>query len=444
MLETRLGQLKDFGAAPGARTFGVVWLGQLVSNLGSAMTSFGLAIWVFDTTGSATQLALIVMASRIPMLLVSPFVGALIDRWNRRKAMIVADSGAALGTFVTMLLLLTSSLEIWHLYVTLSVSGLFHAFQFPAYSAAVTQLIPQEHYARASGLVQLADGLARIGAPALAGVVVLTSGLTPIFVADFATFVFAVATLVMVRFPRAPQSARRGSGVRGLALEARDGLRFVTERRGLLILMGSFVMVNFAFAFQGVLVVPLLLNLTSEATAGLVVSAGAVGLVAGSLALSAWGGPADRIKGVYIPIAAMGFGLVLMGLRPALWLVVVGMVLIMGTHPIAGGSSQAIWQSKVPPEVQGRVFAIRQVSAIASSPVAFLLAGALADRVFEPWMEDNSGLIGAIFGVGPGRGIGVMFTLAGVASIAVVVWALRHPRIRNLDTEIPDVADVVA
>ena len=430
--------MRSFLQTEGVKTFSVVWFGQLISLLGSSMTSFGLAIWVYQETGSATQLALIVMASRVPMLLVSPFVGALVDRWDRRTAMLVADTGAAIGTLATMLLVITGSLEIWHLYVTLSFSGLFAAFQFPAYSAAVTVLVPKEHYARASGMVQLAGSVGGILAPALAAAIVVTAGLGPLFIADMASYLIAVTTLLVVRFPRVAPSERRGRGLAGLLREAGEGLTFITARRGLLILLLSFLMVNFAFAFQGVLTIPLLLSLTSEQTAGLIVSLGAGGVAVGSLALTAWGGPKNKVFGVYLPIMAMGVGLVMIGLRPSVWLVAAGLLLMLGTHPIAGGSSQAIWQAKVPPQLQGRVFAIRQISAISASPIAFLSAGLLADRVFEPMFATDGSLLTAIFGSGPGRGIGFLFACTGIVAIAITIWALRHPRIRQLDEEVLD------
>ncbi|MDH3248330.1 MAG: MFS transporter [Acidimicrobiia bacterium] len=430
--------MRSFLQAEGVKTFSVVWFGQLISLLGSSMTRFGLAIWVYQETGSATQLALIVMASRVPMLLVSPFVGALVDRWDRRTSMLVADTGAAIGTLATMLLVVTGSLEIWHLYLTLSFSGLFAAFQFPAYSAAVTVLIPKEHYARASGMVQLAGSVGGILAPALAAAIVVTAGLGPLFIADAASYVVAVTTLLVVRFPRVEASERRGRGITGLLREAGEGLSFITARRGLLILLLSFVMVNFAFAFQGVLTIPLLLNLTSEQTAGLIVSLGAGGVAVGSLTLAVWGGPKKKILGVYLPIMAMGVGLVMMGLRPSVWLVAAGLLVMLGTHPIAGGSSQTIWQAKVPPQLQGRVFAIRQISAISASPIAFLSAGLLADRVFEPMFATDGSMLTAIFGSGPGRGIGFLFACTGIVAIAITIWALRHPRIRQLDHEILD------
>ncbi|MBU1225884.1 MAG: MFS transporter [Actinobacteria bacterium] len=423
---------------PGSRTFGIVWAGQLVSTLGSTMTSFGLAIWVFEETGSATQLALIVLFARLPMLLVSPFAGALIDRWDRRTAMLLADAGAAVGTLVTMLLLFGGVLETWHLYLTLSFSGVFQAFQFPAYSAATTLMVPREQYARASGLVQLAGSIGRVAAPLAAAAVVAWSGLSLLFVIDFTTFGVAVATLLSVTFPSPPPAAAPRGGVRGLLGEAGEGLDFVLERRALLVLMLSFVVVNFAFAFQSVLLIPLLLRISTEQTAGVVVSLGALGIAAGSLTLSIWGGPADRIRGVYLPIIAMGAGMVIMGLRPSVAWVIVGLLLMNGTHPIAGGSSQSIWQSKVPPGLQGRVFAIRQVSAIASAPLAFLAAGTLADRLFEPMMASDRGLLTDVIGWGPGRGIGLLFVLIGMFAVVAAVAAWSHPQIRNLEASIPD------
>jgi MFS family permease len=202
--------------------------------------------------------------------------------------------------------------------------------------------------------------------------------------------------------------------------------------------MLSFVLVNFAFAFQSVLLIPLLLETTTEQIAGWVVSLAAGAVVVGSLVLGTWGGPKNRIAGVYVPIFAMGVGLSLIGLRPSVLIIVAGIVLMNGTHPIAGGSSQAIWQSKVPPNLQGRVFAIRQVSAIISSPPAFLFAGWLADRVFEPFMAEASGPLAWLVGSGAGRGMGLMFVIIGLFVLAVVVAAWNNPRIRNLETEVPD------
>ncbi len=266
----------------------------------------------------------------------------------------------------------------------------------------------------------------------------MTAGLPVIFLIDFLSFAIAVGVLLVVRFPQPPRSRRASAGLRGLLVEARAGLDFVIERRALLILLLSFVVVNFAFAFQGVLTLPLLLSIGSERAAGAIISVGALGIMAGSLVLSLWGGPRDRVAGVFLPIIAMGAGLILMGARASFAWVVVGIVLMNGTHPIAGGSSQAIWQSKVPADLQGRVFAVRQVSAIAASPIAFLSAGFLADRVFEPLMASDRGVLTDLLGSGPGRGIGLLFAVSGILAVAAALAAWNHPDLRNIDESIPD------
>lgn len=429
---------------PTGRIFTAVWFGQMVSDLGTAITSFALGLWVFRETGSVTQLGTIVLAARLPMLLVSPFAGALIDRWNRRTAMIVADAGAALGTLVTAILLMTGHLEIWHLYLTLAFSGLFRAFQFPAYSAATSLLIPKDEYARAAGMVQLAGSIGRVGGPIVAGVLVTTSDLNIVFIIDFATFLFAIVTLAVVTFPEIERDTKPVRGVRGLLAEARVGLDFVVARRGLLILLLTFSAVNLAFAFQSVLLIPLLLSFTSETTAGAIVSVSAIGLVIGSLLATIWGGGEDRIKTLFKALGVMAAGLALIGLRPGVALIVIGVTVVHLAHPLAGASSQAIWQSKVPAALQGRVFAIRQVLAIATAPLAFLLAGPLADRVFEPLMGSDGGLapvLGGLLGTGAGRGIALMFVLLGIMTGIVIRIAYRHRSIRNIEHDIPD-ADV--
>lgn len=423
------------------RTFLVVWAGQVVSNVGSRLTSFGLALWVFTETGSVTRLATIVLAARLPMLLISPFAGALVDRWSRRTAMIVSDSGAALGTLATATLLATGTLEIWHLYVTLSVAAGFAAFQFPAYSAAVTLMVPREHHTRAAGMVQLAGSVALLAGPVLAAAMLTTVGLTAIFVADLATFAVAVGTLVIVRFPEPKPAEPAGRGPAALLSQAMQGWRFLTERGGLLALLISFAAVNFAFSFQSVLLLPLLLGFASETTAGAAISISSIGIMAGSLLVSGWGGPADRIRGLLVALGLIPVGFVIAGLRPSVVLTTVGITALHFMVPIASSISQAIWQSKVPPVLQGRVFAMRSMTAIAATPVAILLAGPLADGVFEPLMARGgalAGTAGAVLGSGPGRGIALFYVVLGFFVAAAVLAAWSTPRVRNLDREIPD------
>lgn len=426
---------------PMYRTFLTVWAGQLVSNLGSSLSRWALGFWVFAETGSTTQLALVIMAARLPSLLISPFAGALVDRWSRRTAMILSDAGAAMGTLAIAILVATDNLEIWHLYVALSISGAFGAFQFPAYSAATTLLIPKEHHGRAAGLVQLAGSAGAVLGPFLGAAVLVSAGLTTVFVADLVSFAIAVATLAVVRFPEPEKRDTPVRGLGGLVAEAREGLDYVVARRGLLGLMLTFAAVNLAITFHSILVFPLLLGITSETTAGAVISVGALGMVAGSTAMSIWGGPSQRVRGLMISLAIAGGGLMIAGLRPSTAVVTFGIFVVLVVLPIAAGTSQAIWQSKIPPDLQGRVFSLRLMMAMAATPLAYGLAGPLADRVFEPLFAEKgllAGSIGSIIGTGPGRGIGALFIVLGLAIVAIVAAAARDDQIRNIETEIPD------
>lgn len=423
------------------RTFLIVWAGQLVSLIGTNLTGFALAIFVYLETGSVTQLSLILFASQVPQLLVTPVAGALVDRWDRRIAMIISDTGAGASTLAIAALLLTDQLEVWHLYPLLGVASVFQAFQWPAYSAATTLLVPKAQYGRAAGMVQLADAVGQVVAPAVAGVVLVVAGLGAVVAIDVATFVVAVATLLAVRFPR-PATSSQGVAARGsLWAETGFGFSYLRSRHGLLALLGYFAALNLTLGAVGVAFFPLVLGFASEAAAGVVVSIAAVGLVLGSLLMSAWGGPEPRVFGVYLGAAGLGIALIILSLRPSLPLVAAAGFIGFTLVPIANGSSQAIWQAKVEPDLQGRVFAVRRLLAQATGPLAILAVGPLIDNVFGPAMDAGgalAGSIGSLIGVGPGRGAALMIMVLGAATVAVTLAGAAYRPVRHLESDIPD------
>jgi MFS family permease len=423
------------------RTFIVVWGGQLVSLVGTNLTGFALAIYVYQQTGSATQLAGILLASQLPQIVVTPFAGALVDRWDRRWAMILADFGAGVGTLVIALLLGFDRLEIWHLYPILSISGIFQSMQWPAYSAATSLLVSKENYTRAAGMVQLAEALGQVFAPALAGVLLVAGGLTTVIAVDVATFVVAIASLLIVRFPRPGVSDAGAAATGSLFSEARFGFTYIRQRPGLLVLLAYFAVLNLLFGFLGVVIFPLLLGFASEQVLGTIVSLGAVGMVIGSLIMSAWKGPQRLVRGLLMAVIPLGFGLMLMGLRPSVPFVTVAAFIGFMSIPFANGFSQALWQRKVDPDVQGRVFAVRRTLGQITGPVALIAAGPLLDLVFEPALADGGALastVGAVIGTGPGRGAGFFMSLMGAAAIVVSIVAFSYPRLRHLEDELPD------
>jgi len=424
--------------------FYTVWLGQTVSLIGSGLTSFALGVWVFQRTGSVTQFALIGLFSVLPRILLSPLIGPLVDRWDRRWAMILGDTGAGLSTLVIVLLLYSGRLEIWHIYLLAAVSAAFGTVQWPAYMASTTLLVPKGHLGRANGMSQFGQAASEILAPALAGALLLTMGLGGIILIDFASFLFAVGTLLLVRFPT-PQTTTPAEGKPGEGSwwhEIAYGWNYITARRGLLGLLIFLATVNFIWGMVGALITPMILGFASSDILGVIISVAGAGMLVGSLAMSIWGGPQRRIYGVLTFELLSGACFMLIGLRPTFWSIALGVFGAHATIALIYGSNQAIWQSKVAPEVQGRVFATQQMIARAATPLAFLLAGPLAERLFEPLLATSGPLaasLGSIIGTGAGRGIGLLFILMGVAKIMVSLGAYLNPGIRYVEDELPDV-----
>jgi MFS transporter, DHA3 family, macrolide efflux protein len=422
-------------------SFSALLLGQFVSVLGSGMTGFALGVWVFQRTGSSTDFALISLFAVLPGLVIAPFAGALVDRWDRRFAMILGDTGAAIGTVVVAILLYTNHLEIWQIYLVNIWISTFGAFQGPAFAASVTMLVSKEHFGRASGLVQMGIAIGQIASPIMAGALMGLIQLHGIITVDFVTYLFSLLVLLFIRIPRPPESAE-GRAARGSLLrEASFGWEYVKARPGLLGLLVFFAVVNFGTGFVQVLITPLVLSFTNAATLGTIVSIAGLGLLAGSLLMSIWGGPKRRVYGIFGCMIISGLVLLLGGFRPNVALVATAAAIFLFTTPVINGCSSAIWQSKVPPDVQGRIFAIRLMIGWSTLPISYLLAGPLADKVFEPALAVGgplAGTVGQFLGTGPGRGIGFLFMLLGLFNFAITIGGFLYPRLRNLETELPD------
>lgn len=425
----------------GMPTFVVTWLGQVVSLIGSGLTSFALGVWVFERTGSPTLFAFIGLFAVLPRVIFSPIAGALVDRWDRRKVLILADAGAGLSTLFIVLMLFTDRLELWHIYLTSGLSSLFGTFQWPAYTATVTQLVPKKHLGRANGMIQFGRAAAEILAPSLAGVLVLTIQLEGVILIDVATFLFAMLTLAVVRFPRLDAVSIEEDKLAKFKADLTYGWRYILARSGLLNLLIFQALINFIWGMVGALIVPMILSFTSSDRLGAIITIAGVGMLTGSLVMTAWGGPKRRINGVLFFELFSGFCFMLMGLRPNFWLVAIGAFGAHFTIAIVFGSNQALWQTKVAPQDQGRVFAAQQMFARAVSPLAYLLAGPLAEKIFEPWLTQSGAIttkLSQFVGSGIGRGIGLMFVLMGIVKVVISLLGFLNPRVRLVEDEIPD------
>jgi DHA3 family macrolide efflux protein-like MFS transporter len=424
------------------RSFFLIWLGQTISIVGSGLTGFALGVWIFQQTGRATPFALTVLFGTLPRVLLAPLAGSLADRKNRRWLMILADAGAALITLGWVFLVGGGRLEIWHIYVGAFLSSTFGAFQEPAYTASIAMLVPKKNLARANGMVQMSQAIEILVAPVLAGFLFALIGLQGIFLLDFVSFFFAVGALFLVRIPQ-PQLDTDETGAKSSVWkDAIFGWKYLRARPGLFWLLIYFAGVNFLMNFAMVLSGPLILSFSTPQMYGMLQMVVGFGMLAGSLVISAWGGPQRRVAGLFGFITLAGLGLGLAGLRPNEFFVAAGMGLLMFNIPLGSGISQAVFQSKVAPAVQGRVFAIRIAISRSIMPVAFLLAGPLADHVFGPLLSPAGALadtfLGGLLGTGPGRGIGLMFVISSLLLLSISLLAYSNQRIRLLEDELPD------
>ncbi len=421
-----------------ARAFYAITFGQFVSLVGSGMTRFGLSIWVLRETGDTTAYSALLFFAVLPVGLGSIFTGTLIDRWDRRIVMLIGNAVASLSTLVAALLFFGGMLEIWHLFIALAVNGLANAFVMPSMEASVPLLVVKEQLGRAAGLSQMSMSLEIIVSPALAGLLIVSAGLGFIFIIDFITFGASVLALALSVIPRPVHESER----RSLAGEFMFGLRYIAERPPFVYLM-VFVTITMFF-MPGIgyaLSTPLALSIADERAAGLILSSFGAGALISGVLLTAWGGPKRRMTGILVGLALAGLASIVVGLRESVLLVTVGVFFIGVTFMFMFGLNRVIWQVKAAPEVLGRIFSLRVALGIGAQSLGVLVAGPLAQHVFEPMMVEGgalAGSVGALIGVGEGRGMALMYILAGAMLIALVVVSALVRQIRLMEDLLPD------
>lgn len=436
-------QTTETKAPSGMFGFTVVWLGQIVSVLASAMSQFGLTIWMFEKTESATALGLMQVFFITPFLLISPIAGVMVDRHNRKMMMMVSDLGAGVATVLILVFQWLGILEFWHLYFASIIYGLGMAFQWPAYSAAISTMVPKEQYARANGMMSLVEAGPGVIAPLLAGALLPVIGLTGILFIDVATFLFAIGALAVVHIPDPPRTAEGEQGKGSVWKEAAYGFKYIFARPSLLGLQMVFFAGNLFSGIAFTLVAPMILSRTANNSLifGSIQTAGAVGGLIGGVVMSAWGGFKRRVHGVLIGWVVTGFGIAILGLAGGFPVWIVGVVAAALISPLVNSSNQAIWQAKVAPDVQGRVFSARRLIAWFTNPISPIIAGTLADYVLEPQMRTASVLseiFGGLVGTGPGAGMGLIIFFAGLLSVLAGAAGYFIPVIYNAETILSD------
>jgi DHA3 family macrolide efflux protein-like MFS transporter len=428
----------------GMSAFIIIWIGQIISILASSMSQFGLTIWMYQQTKSATAMGLMQVFFITPFLLFTPFAGVMVDRYNRKIMMMVSDLFAVISTFGVFILYSSGHLQFWHLYVAATINGIGNTFQWPAYSAVISTMIPKKDLGRANGLTSLLEAGPGVLAPALAGAFIPIVGLTGLLFFDFATFFIAIGTLFFVIIPATPKTEEGLLADQGnLLQQAAFGFKYIFVRPSLLGLQLIFFFENLFSGMAFTLLAPMLLARTQQNSLvfGIVESVFAVGGVIGAILMSTWGGFKRRIHGVLLGWVITSIGTILLGLGQNLYFWIPAAFLSMLVSPLINGSNQAIWQSKVAPDLQGRVFSARRLIAWLTNPLSPIIAGTLADFVFEPAMNANgtfSPLLGKFIGIGPGSGMGSLMVLCGIFGVCIGLSGYLFPIVARAEEILPD------
>ncbi|MEV1329763.1 amino acid adenylation domain-containing protein [Micromonospora costi] len=423
---------------PSMARFVAVTAGQLVSSTGSALTAFALPIWLFTQTGSVADLGLLWALALICGVLMLPVAGAITDRVSRRKIMMIASSSAGSIQVVLAALLWTDNLALWHIYGLVALSQVAGSFQRIAFQSAVPQLVPKRYLGHAMGITQLSNGFAMLLMPVFAAGLLAAIELKGILLLDVASYLVAVLTLAVVRFPDSLGWRPRER----LLVAIANGLRYSWQHRGFRLMLGYFALGNIFLAPALVLTTPLVLSFGTATQVAQVALAEAFGAVAGGVLMSVWGGPRHRrMIGVLIGNLGTAIGCVLIGLDASVAMICVGVFWLAMAMTTAQSIYATIVQVKVPQRFHGRVFSLNQTISWSTLPIGFALLAPATTSLFEPMLAPGGALadsVGAVIGTGPGRGIGFAYVCFGAALVLITLGGFTIRLLRRFDIEVED------
>jgi len=407
------------------KSYLLLWATQAFSGLGSGMTSFALVLWLYQTSGSALQTALMSVCSYAPYVVMSIFAGTLSDRWDKRRTMLVCDLLAAMSTVAILILYKTGQLAPWHMYLLNALNGLMNTVQRPASDVAATLLAPPEYYQKTSGLRSFSSSLTTILTPVIASAVYAFAGMDMIIAFDL--FTFAVAFGVLLWFIRIPEPPKREEQQEKLLEAAKAGLKWLRQNPLILSLIFFLAWINLvASAFDAALPAYLLsVPNGGETVLGLVQSCAGIATLVGSVIVTLSPKPRNRVRVVCITLmismSTENF-LLAFSRSPFIWCV--GSILGWLSIPLMNANLDVIMRTSIPAEMQGRVFSCRNTLQFFTIPLGFLLGGWMVDDVFEPLMTlaQPEGIAARLFGIGKGSGAAAFFLLLGFAGVAVCVW----------------------
>ena len=397
------------------KDFYILWSTQSLSQLGSAITAFALTLWLYEKTGSALSTASLRICTYAPYVVMSIFAGAISDKFDKKRMMLICDLLAALSTVAVFVLYKTDLLSVWHLYLINAISGLMNTVQQPASEVAYTMIIPKEYYQKTGGLQSLSRSLITIGNPVIASAVYGFAGLDAAIAVDLCTFVIAFVSLAFfVKIPKISSEEEKSENVLSLA---KEGLKYLKENPMILYVILFMAGVNFvASAFDAVLPAFILPNPRGgNFILGIVTSCSGIAMVAGSIIATFMPKPKDRVKVIYLSMLfSLGTENFLLAFSrlPVLWCI--GQILGWIFVPVMSTNQNVIMKNTIPAKLQGRVYACRNTLQFFTIPIGLMFGGFMVDEVCEPIMKGNAEILHFLFGNGKGSGAALMMFILGV------------------------------
>lgn len=446
----RLGfALRARSAFEGMGAFSVIWAGQVATLLGTEIVKFAFILRIWTAGGQATQVIGLALSLAVPRMLLSPVAGVLADRWTKKAVLLASDTGGLAAMLALAAVYFAGPVQVWHIYLALAVSGAAEAFQYPAFASSIPRLVPAGQRQRANGMLTTARSLAGIAGPAAAGVLVALVNLGAILLLDVASFAVALVTIWAVRVPGSDREVRpdpNGDDEPGLWAEAVGGLRHIRSWPSLRGLTSVFFAANLAAVFGFALLPTMVLARSGDnaaAWAAVGVASGVGGVVGGVLLTVVRVPPRHRMAILLLSMAGSALlGQVLMaaGRSVPVWSVAgLGSALLI---PMVNDMLTLLLQSKVPEDLQGRVFGAIGFLSDVAMPIALIAAAPLADHVFEPEAHADAGLprvLAPVVGYGRGTGMASMMLLAGLGTVLVAAVAFASRSVRRIDDLLPDV-----
>lgn len=416
------------------KQFMTIWAGELISNIGSGMTAFALSIYVYQLTGSVTWVSIVTLLAYLPTILLNPIGGILADRFDRRLMMICGDFFSALGLLYIFINIETGQKSIVPILIGVTINSIFVSLLDPSYKATITDLLTEEEYAKASGMVQMAGNAKYLISPAIAGIILGTAGIKAILLIDMLTFFVTLFTILFVRRSIGRFKSRQDEF--NLFDEFREGMEFLLQRKGvfsIVILMGFMC---FFIGFVQTLMIPMIVPIASVKTIGFMESVSAIGMLIGSVFIGIFGIKKHHSNILVISLIISGCFMSLIGVSTSMIFILTASILFFTALPFVNTCADVLIRINIPNELQGRVWGLISLLTQVGYVIAFASCGFLADRVFEPMMQNQGMLadsIGAIIGTGQGRGIGLMLILAGILMVIVAFVIGNRKRIRTME-----------